>query len=36
VIAFGVNVAGMQNYKLCNQMQGRLALVIEKLKSGKF
>jgi len=36
VIALGVGVAGAQNYKLCNQMQGRLQIVIEKLKSGKF
>lgn len=36
VIGFGVNVAGMQNYKLCNQMQGRLTIVIEKLKAGNF
>mmetsp|Transcript_9156 Transcript_9156/g.17960 ORF Transcript_9156/g.17960 Transcript_9156/m.17960 type:complete len:327 (+) Transcript_9156:79-1059(+) len=36
VIGFGMNAAGMQNYKLCNQMQGRLAIVIDKLKSGNF
>jgi stress-induced-phosphoprotein 1 len=36
VIGFGEKVAGTQNYKLCNQMQGRLTLVIEKLKSGNF
>mmetsp|Transcript_30378 Transcript_30378/g.35846 ORF Transcript_30378/g.35846 Transcript_30378/m.35846 type:complete len:324 (+) Transcript_30378:42-1013(+) len=36
VISLGANVAGLQNYKLCNQMQGRLQIVIEKLKSGNF
>lgn len=36
VISLGANVAGLQNYKLCNQMQGRLNVVIEKLKSGSF
>ena len=36
VISLGVNGAGMQNYKLCNQMQSRLQKVIDKLKSGDF
>lgn len=36
VISLGVQVAGMQNYKLCNQMQARLNTIIEKLKSGAF
>ena len=36
VISLGVNGAGMQNYKLCNQMQGRLQKVIDKLKAGDF
>lgn len=36
VIGLGVNGAGMQNYKLCNQMQGRLQVVIQKMKDGKF
>ena len=36
VISLGVGAAGMQNYKLCNQMQARLQIVIEKLKSGNF
>lgn len=36
VIALGPNAAGVQNYKLCNQMQSRLNTVIEKLKSGNF
>lgn len=36
VISLGANKAGMQNYKLCNQMQGRLQVVIEKLKAGSF
>lgn len=34
VIGMGMATAGQQNYKLCNQMQGRLNVVIEKLKSG--
>lgn len=36
VISMGMNVAGLQNYKLCNQMQGRLKPVIERLKAGDF
>jgi stress-induced-phosphoprotein 1 len=36
VIAFGVQAAGVQNFKLCNQMQARLSTIIEKLKSGNF
>lgn len=36
VISLGVSAAGMENYKLCNQMQSRLQIVIEKLKSGNF
>lgn len=36
VISLGINVAGQQNYKLCSQMQGRLSVVIEKMKSGNF
>jgi stress-induced-phosphoprotein 1 len=36
VIALGLNVAGQQNYKLCNQMQSRLNIIIEKLKSGSY
>ena len=36
VISLGEDGAGMQNYKLCNQMQGRLQKVIDKLKSGDF
>lgn len=36
VVAFGVAKVGMQNYKLCNQMQARLTTVVEKLKSGNF
>jgi len=36
VIAFGVQAAGVQNFKLCNQMQARLTTIIEKLKNGNF
>jgi tetratricopeptide (TPR) repeat protein len=36
VISLGVNAAGQQNFKLCNQMQGRLGVIIEKLKNGNF
>jgi len=36
VLSMGINVAGMQNYKLCNQMQGRLAPIVEKMKSGNY
>lgn len=36
VISLGANVAGLQNYKLCNQMQTRLARVIDQLKSGNY
>mmetsp|Transcript_35060 Transcript_35060/g.79191 ORF Transcript_35060/g.79191 Transcript_35060/m.79191 type:complete len:226 (+) Transcript_35060:401-1078(+) len=36
VISLGANAAGLQNYKLCNQMQGRLTVLIEKLKSGSY
>jgi stress-induced-phosphoprotein 1 len=36
VINLGATVAGMQNYKLCNQMQSRLSIVIEKLKNGNY
>ena len=32
----GINVAGMQNYKLCNQMNGRLARVVEQQKAGNY
>lgn len=36
VISLGLPVVGAQNFKLCNQMQSRLARVVEQLKSGKF
>mmetsp|Transcript_23807 Transcript_23807/g.49261 ORF Transcript_23807/g.49261 Transcript_23807/m.49261 type:complete len:322 (-) Transcript_23807:283-1248(-) len=36
VISMGINVAGMQNYKLCNQMNGRLARVVEQQKAGNY
>eukprot|EP00616_Rhizochromulina_sp_CCMP1243_P018820 CAMPEP_0118974498 /NCGR_PEP_ID=MMETSP1173-20130426/12108_1 /TAXON_ID=1034831 /ORGANISM="Rhizochromulina marina cf, Strain CCMP1243" /LENGTH=320 /DNA_ID=CAMNT_0006924249 /DNA_START=14 /DNA_END=976 /DNA_ORIENTATION=- len=36
VMSLGINVAGQANYKLCSQMQGRLSVVIEKMKAGKF
>jgi len=36
VLSLGINTAGMQNYKLCNQMQGRLQRVVDKLKSGNY
>lgn len=36
VISLGANAAGLQNYKLCNQMQGRLTVLIEKLKTGNY
>jgi len=34
VISMGINTAGMQNYTLCNQMQGRLVRVVEQQKRG--
>jgi len=36
VISMGINTAGMQNYKLCNQMNGRLTRVVEQQKAGNY